>query len=138
MKKVLLSDWFKFMLDCELENNVNCLVEDGINEIDIERYKDFINVFFKFEGEDREIVLEDLKKGEGILYKKMCDYNENELVIKFGLNMVWWEYSIEDYFRDMFDKNGFEKDEFSMFELRDINKMMYGEDYNDDDWDYED
>jgi hypothetical protein len=136
MKKVLLSDWFKFMLDCELENNVNCLVEDGVNKIDIERYKDFINVFFKFEGEDREIVLEDLKKDEGVLYKKMCDYNESELVIEFGFNMVCWEYSIEDYFRDMFDKNGFEKDEFSMFELRDINKMMYGEDYNDDDWEY--
>jgi hypothetical protein len=34
-----------------------------------------------------------------------------------------------------------EKDEcseFKLFSLRDINKMMYGEDYNDDDWDYED
>ena len=38
--------------------------------------------------------------------------------------------------RDMFDKDNFEKDEFSLFELRDINKMMYGEDYNDDDWEY--
>ena len=43
--------------------------------------------------------------------------------------MDCWEYSLEDYFRDMFDKNGYEKDEFSMFELKDINKMMYGNDY---------
>ena len=137
MKKVLLSDWFEFMLECELENNVNCLVEDGVSKIDIKKYKDFINVFFKFEGEDREIVLEDLKKDEGILYKKMCDYNESELVIEFGFNMVGWEYSIEDYFRDMFNEKD-ECSEFKLFSLRDINKMKYGEDYNDDDWDYED
>jgi hypothetical protein len=34
----------------------------------------------------------------------------------------------------MFDKNGFEKDEFNLFELKDINKMMYGEDYDDEDY----
>ena len=136
MKKVLLSDWFKFMLDCELENNVSCLKEDGISGNEVKEYSDFINVFFKFEGEDREIVLEDLKCNEGVLYKKMCDYNESELVIKFGFNMICWEYSMEDYFRDMFDKDSFIKDEFSLFELRDINKMLYGDDYNDDDWDY--
>ena len=136
MKKVLLSDWFEFMLNCELENNVSCLKEDGINENEVKEYIDFINVFFKFEGEDREIVLEDLKCNEGVLYKKMCDYNESELVIKFGFNMICWEYSMEDYFRDMFDKDSFIKDEFSLFELRDINKMLYGDDYNDDDWDY--
>ena len=124
------------MLDCELENNVSCLKEDGINENEVKEYIDFINVFFKFEGEDREIVLEDLKCNEGVLYKKMCDYNESELVIKFGFNMICWEYSMEDYFRDMFDKDSFIKDEFSLFELRDINKMLYGDDYNDDDWDY--
>ena len=65
----------------------------------------------------------------------MCDWNESEIVIELELNMVCWEYSIEDYFRDMFN----EKDvfsEFKLFSLRDINKMMYGDDYNDDDWEY--
>jgi hypothetical protein len=134
MKKVLLSDWFKVMLKVDLEDyDIN-----ELNENERIRFVEFSNEFWKFEGEDREIVLEDLKRDEGILYKKMCDWNESEVVIELELNMICWEYSIEDYFRDMFDKDGFEKDEFSMFELRDINKMMYGEDYNDDDWDYED
>ena len=65
----------------------------------------------------------------------MVDWNENEVVKKLELNMVWYEYSLEDYFRDMFN----EKDvfsEFKLFSLRDINKMMYGDDYNDDDWEY--
>jgi hypothetical protein len=133
MKKVLLSDWFKVMLKVDLEDyDIN-----ELNEDERIRFVEFSNEFWKFEGEDREIVLEDLKRDEGILYKKMCDWNESEVVIELELNMICWEYSIEDYFRDMFDKNGFEKDEFNMFELRDINKMMYGEDYNDDDWNYE-
>ena len=79
-------------------------------------------------------MLEDLKKDEGILYKKMVEWNKNELLIELDMNMVWWEYSLEDYFRDMFSKNNDDKDEFSLFELKDINKMMYGEDYDDEDY----
>ena len=135
MKKVLLSDWFKFMLDCELENNVSCLKEDGISENEIIKFVEFSNEFWKFKGEDREIVLEDLKNYEGILYKKMCDWNESEVIIELEMNMVCWEYSIEDYFRDMFNEKD-ECSEFKLFSLRDINKMLYGDDYNDDDWDY--
>jgi hypothetical protein len=132
MKKVLLSDWFKVMLKVDLEYyDVN-----EFNEDERIRFVEFSNEFWKFEGEDREIVLEDLNCNSGILYKKMCDWNESEVVIELELNMICWEYSMEDYFRDMFDKDGFIKDEFSMFELRDINKMLYGDDYNDDDWDY--
>jgi hypothetical protein len=132
MKKVLLSDWFKVMLKVDLEDyDIN-----ELNEDERDKFVEFSNEFWKFKSEDREIVLEDLKKDEGILYKKMCEWNESEIIIELEMNMVCWEYSIEDYFRDMFDKDGFIKDEFSMFELRDINKMMYGEDYNDDDWDY--
>ena len=65
----------------------------------------------------------------------MCDWNESEIVIELELNMVCWEYSIEDYFRDMFNEKD-ECSEFKLFSLRDINKMMYGDDYNDDDWEY--
>jgi hypothetical protein len=133
MKKVLLSDWFKVMLKVDLEDyDIN-----ELNEDERIRFVKFSNEFWKFEGEDREIVLEDLKRNEGILYKKMCDWNESEVVIELELNMVCWEYSIEDYFRDMFNEKD-ECSEFKLFSLRDINKMMYGEDYNDDDWDYED
>jgi hypothetical protein len=133
MKKVLLSDWFKVMLKVDLEDyDIN-----ELNEDERIRFVKFSNEFWKFEGEDREIVLEDLKRDEGILYKKMCDWNESEVVIELELNMICWEYSIEDYFRDMFNEKD-ECSEFKLFSLRDINKMMYGEDYNDDDWDYED
>jgi hypothetical protein len=133
MKKVLLSDWFKVMLKVDLEDyDIN-----ELNEDERIRFVEFSNEFWKFEGEDREIVLEDLNCISGILYKKMCDWNESEVVIELELNMVCWEYSIEDYFRDMFNEKD-ECSEFKLFSLRDINKMMYGEDYNDDDWDYED
>jgi hypothetical protein len=124
-----LSSWFEFMLESELNEDIMY----GLSEEKKNDYISLCNEFWKLEGEDRNIVLEDLKKDEGILYKKMVEWNENELLIELDMNMVWWEYSLEDYFRDMFNKNGFDKDEFSLFELKDINKMMYGEDYNEDD-----
>ena len=99
------------------------------------RYVDLCSKFWEFKGEDRNIMLEDLSCKNGLLYKKMCEWNENELVKELDLNMVWFDYSLEDYFRDMFDKESEYKDEFSLFSLKDINKMMYGDDYNDDDWD---
>ena len=137
MKKVKLSEWFEMMKESELIN-----VEES-NVSKVEEFKKLCNEFWKVEGEDREIVLEDLKKDEGILYKKMVEWNENELIKEEDLNMVWYEYSIEDYFRDNFGiiKNESEynkNDIFNIFELRDINKMMYGDEYNDDDYDYED
>ena len=127
MKKVLLSDWFKFMF--EVDN------EWELNEDERDKFIEFSSKFWEFKGEDREIVLEDLNCSSGILYKKMCDWNESEIVIELEMNMVCWEYSIEDYFRDMFNEKD-ECSEFKLFSLRDINKMMYGDDYNDDDWDY--
>ena len=128
MKKVLLSDWFK----CMLEEMIN---EYELNENERNKFIEFSSKFWEFKGEDREIVLEDLNCSSGILYKKMCDWNESEIVIELELNMVCWEYSIEDYFRDMFNEKD-EYSEFKLFSLRDINKMMYGDDYNDDDWEY--
>ena len=127
-----LSNWFEFMLESELNEDMMY----GLSEEKKNKYINLCNEFWKLEGEDRNIVLEDLKIDEGILYKKMVEWNKNELIIELDMNMLWWEYSLEDYFRDMFDKNGFNKDEFSLFELKDINKMMYGDDYNEDDWEY--
>ena len=122
---VKLSNWFNFMLESELN-------EDLMYGLDEKKKNDYIklcNEFWKFEGEDRDIVLEDLKCDEGILYKKMVEWNENELLIELDMNMVWWEYSLESYFRDLFDING---DEFNLFEIKDINRMMYGDDYDDE------
>lgn len=123
-----LSDWFNFMLKSELDYCEDLTMDNK------ERFIVLNNEFWKFEDEDRDIVLEDLKKDEGILYKKMCDYNEREIIKELELNMVWWEYSLEDYFRDMFDKKSEYNDGFNLFELKDINRMMYGDDYNDNDF----
>lgn len=129
MENVKLSNWFKEMLDCELNND---LLEGN----EVEEYNKFVLEFFKFEGKDREIELNDLRNDDGILYKKMVDWNENELVKKLELNMVWYEYSLEDYFRDMFNVNN-EDSIFKLFSLREINSVLY-KDYNDDDWSYDD
>jgi hypothetical protein len=129
MENVKLSNWFKEMLDCELNND---LLEGN----EVEEYNKFVLEFFKFEGKDREIELNDLRNDDGILFKKMVDWNENELVKKLELNMVWYEYSLEDYFRDMFNVNN-EDSIFKLFSLREINSVLY-KDYNDDDWSYDD
>lgn len=129
MENVKLSDWFKEMLDYELNN-------DLLEGDEVEEYNKFVMEFFKFEGKDREIELNDLRNDDGILYKKMVDWNEDEVVKKLELNMVWYEYSLEDYFRDMFDLNN-EDSVFKLFSLREINSVLY-KDYNDDDWVYND
>ena len=129
MENVKLSNWFKEMVEIEFNN-------DLLNDEEREEYNKFVLEFFKFEGKDREIELDDLRNDEGILYKKMVDWNENELVKKLELNMVWYEYSIEDYFRDMFNLND-EDSSFKLFSLREINSVLY-KDYNDDDWVYND
>ena len=81
-----------------------------------------INEFWKNEAfEDRNIVLEDLKADEGYLYKKMTEWHYK--VEKYDLGFDAFEYSIEDFFRDGFNK----KDGFisKAFSIKDINKMMY-------------
>ena len=137
MTKVKLSEWFQMMNETELLNADDCIN----NEVDRKRFKDFNSEFWKFKGEDRDIILEDLKADEGILYKTMVDWNESELITELDLGMSWYDYSIEDYFRDTFGiiKNESEynkNDKFNMFELREVNMMMYGETYNDDDYEY--
>ena len=129
MENVKLSNWFKEMLDYELNNDL--LMDD-----EVEEYNKFVLEFFKFEGNDREIELNDLRNDDGILFKKMVDWNENKLVKKLELNMVWYEYSLEDYFRDMFNVND-EDSIFKLFSLREINSVLY-KDYNNDDWSYDD
>jgi len=124
-----LSYWFDWMKEMESSRDV----VEGLNEENRKEYLDEVERFWKFEEEDRDIVLEDLKCEEGLLYKKMVDWNKNEIVKKNDFNMVWWEYSLEDYFRDVFN-NEEREDEFSLFSYKDINKMMYGDDYDDDDY----
>ena len=115
----------KFLVDfkeCELLN-INDIIEGGKKEEYIEVLK-----FWNREVEDRDIVLEDLDKDNGILYKLLCDWNEDKFIIKNGLGFSCWEYSLEDFFRDMFYKSEENKEgNYNLFEMEDINRMMYGE-----------
>jgi hypothetical protein len=96
-------------------------------------YVDLLNEFFGREVEDRDIVLDDLDKDDGFLYKLMCEWFENEFVVLNDLGLVWYEYSLEDLFRDSF---GIDDSEFNvgfnLFEIDDINNKLYGER-----WDFE-
>jgi len=95
-------------------------------------YVDLLNEFFGREVEDRDIVLDDLDKDNGFLYKLMCEWFENEFVVKNDLGLVWYEYSLEDLFRDSF---GIDDSEFNvgfnLFEIDDINNKLYGEGWDD-------
>lgn len=127
MKKVKLSDWNELMKEVEL----GIINEGMVEENRIEDYRNLCNEFWKLECDDKDIELSDLKKDEGYLYVKMCKWNENELLRELGLNMVWYEYSIEDYFRDYFgiikEENDWNKNnEFNLFKIKDIDEMMYG------------
>jgi hypothetical protein len=87
-------------------------------------YVDLLNEFFGREVEDRDIVLDDLDKDNGFLYKLMCEWFENEFVVKNDLGLVWYEYSLEDLFRDSFGIGG--GCENDLFEIDDINNKLYG------------
>ena len=91
----------------------------NFNEKELEELEKGYDDIFNIEvEEDRMFELEDIRKDKGILYKLLVNYNKNEVVIKYDLNMCWWEYSLEDYFRDSIN------DEFGI-EFKEINKYLY-------------
>ena len=91
----------------------------NFNEKELEELEKGYDDIFNIEvEEDRMFELEDIRKDKGILYKLLVNFNENEVVRKYDLNMYWWEYSLEDYFRDSIN------DEFGI-EFKEINKYLY-------------
>jgi len=95
-----------------------------------EEYINLLNEFFDREVEDREIVLDDLDKDNGFLYKLMCEWYSKEFVVENDLGLCWYEYSLEDLFRDIFGINDSKFNVgFNLFEIEDINKKLYGDDY---------
>lgn len=125
--EVLLSEWMKDMKDIwDIAYSVG---EEGYEEI-----MEFNKKFWVLDCEDRNIVLEDLKAEEGILYKKMVAWTTDPLIVKLECGFNMWEYSLEDYFRDEFGSQELGR---KLFSDRDINKMMYGEDYNEEDYDWD-
>jgi hypothetical protein len=123
MKKVIkLKDFLRDFRNEELEN-VNELYE--LNGELEEKFINLLNEFFNIKVEDREVVLEDLDKDNGFLYKLMCEWFENEFIVENELGLVWYEYSLEDLFRDYFGIEG--SCENDLFSIEDINKKLYGE-----------
>ena len=92
-------------------------------------YIDLLNKFFNREVEDRDFVLDDLDKDNGFLYKLMCEWYENEFVRENDLGLVWYEYSLEDFFRDSFRIDG---ELYKLFEVDDINRKLYGKGYEEE------
>ena len=95
-------------------------------------YRNLLDSFFDREVEDRDIVLDDLDKDNGFLYKLMCEWYENEFIVESGLGLCWYEYSLEDLFRDTFGISDSEFNVgFNLFEINDINDKLYGKGWND-------
>ena len=127
MKKVVkLKDFLVDFKETELFNIGDFeLSEELENE-----YRNLLNEFFDREVEDREVVLEDLDKDNGFLYKLMCEWYENEFVVNNGLGLVWYEYSLESLFRDTFGISDSKFNVgFNLFEIEDINKKLYDFDF---------
>jgi hypothetical protein len=121
MKKVIkLKDFLRDFRNEELEN-VNELYE--LNGELEEKFINLLNGFFNIKVEDREVVLEDLDKDNGFLYKLMCEWFENEFIVENELGLVWYEYSLEDLFRDYFGIEGSCGND--LFEMDDINNKLY-------------
>ena len=118
----------EFLVDFKNEEILNVKDLELSNELENE-YVNLLNEFFNREVEDRDIVLEDLDKENGILYKLMCEWFENEFVVENDLGLVWYEYSLEDLFRDTFCIEG---DIYKLFKLEDINRKLYGVDYDEE------
>ncbi len=127
MKKVVkLKD---FLVDFK-ETELFSIGDFELSEELENEYRNLLNEFFDREVEDREVVLEDLDKDNGFLYKLMCEWYENEFIVENDLGLCWYEYSLESLFRDTFGISDSKFNVgFNLFEIEDINKKLYGDDY---------
>jgi len=114
----------EFLVDFKNEEILNVKDLELNNELEKE-YIDLLNEFFDREVEDRDIVLDDLDNENGFLYKLMCEWFENEFIVNNDLGLCWYEYSLEDLFRDRFGIGG--ACENDLFEINDINNKLYSD-----------
>jgi hypothetical protein len=119
----------EFLIDFK-ENELFNIVDFELSEELENEYRNLLNEFFDREVEDRDIVLEDLDKNNGFLYKLMCEWYENEFIVENDLGLCWYEYSLESLFRDTFGISDSEFNVgFNLFEIEDINKKLYDFDF---------
>jgi hypothetical protein len=131
MKKVVkLKDFMVDFKETELFNIDDYVLGGFISSEEKSEYLDLLNEFFDREVEDREVVLDDLDKDNGFLYKLMCEWYGKDFIVEHDLGCSWYEYSIEDFFRDTFGiEKGNEDIGFNLFEIDDIDKKLYGDDF---------
>ena len=129
-KVVKLKDFMVDFKETELFNIDDYVLGGFILNEEKSGYIDLLNEFFDREVEDREVVLDDLDKDNGFLYKLMCEWYGKDFIVEHDLGCSWYEYSIEDFFRDTFGiEKGNEDIGFNLFEIEDIEKKMYGDDF---------
>jgi hypothetical protein len=130
MKKVVkLKD---FLVDFK-ETELFSIGDFELSEELENEYRNLLNEFFDREVEDREVVLEDLDKDNGFLYKLMCEWYESEFIVENDLGLCWYEYSLESLFRDTFGISDSKFNVgFNLFKIEDINKKLYGDDYDEE------
>ena len=129
-KVVKLKDFMVDFKETELFNIDDYVLGGFILNEEKSEYLDLLNKFFDREVEDREVVLDDLDKDNGFLYKLMCEWYGKDFIVEHDLGCSWYEYSIEDFFRDTFGiEKGNEDIGFNLFEIEDIEKKMYGDDF---------
>ena len=127
-KVVKLKDFMVDFKETELFNIDDYVLGGFILNEEKSEYLDLLNEFFDREVEDREVVLDDLDKDNGFLYKLMCEWYGKDFIVEHDLGGSWYEYSIEDFFRDTFGiEKGNEDIGFNLFEIEDIEKKMYGD-----------
>jgi hypothetical protein len=111
----------------EIEIDLGYNIEGtGINDDECNKVREVISSIFDVEVEDRLFSLEDVRIDKGIVYNKLVEYNKNEVIIFNDLNMLWYEYSLEDYIRDICERE-------LGIDCNEVNKYVY-EDYNEEDY----
>ena len=111
----------EFLVDFKDEEILNIKDLELSEEVELE-YINLLNKFFNREVEDRDIILDDLDKENGFIYNLMCEWFENEFIVENDLGLVWYEYSLEDLFRDSF---GIEGNIYKLFSIEDIDSKLY-------------
>jgi hypothetical protein len=111
----------------EIEIDLGYNIEGtGIDDDECNKVREVIKSIFDVEVEDRLFSLEDVRIDKGIIYNKLVEYNKNEVIIFNDLNMLWYEYSLEDYIRDICERE-------LGIDCNEVNKYVY-EDYNEEDY----
>ena len=118
------------MLRSEFLNEFLVVETENVDDLNLTKeekneYLELLNKFWVLNenDDDKEIVLEDFEADKGFVYMTLVNWNEVEFVKENGLGHSCFDYSVEDYCRDLNEAElGFNEDELTV--------MLYGEESN--------